>query len=133
LFLRNDYLGNSLNFYGQGNRNPFIDNPYLATRIWGGQVAQNRWPSIYLSAESFNYEDSVSIYPNPSKNCNINISSKVQWKEIKIYNVNGQLIQNLINPNFNNDDIQINNLSNGFYFVSFLNDNANITKKIIVN
>ncbi len=27
----------------QGNRNPFIDNPYLATLIWGGVAAENRW------------------------------------------------------------------------------------------
>lgn len=27
----------------QGNRNPFIDNPHLATRIWGGDEADNRW------------------------------------------------------------------------------------------
>ncbi len=27
----------------QGNRNPFIDNPYLATLIWGGNPAENRW------------------------------------------------------------------------------------------
>ncbi len=27
----------------QGNRNPFIDNPYLATLIWGGTAAQNSW------------------------------------------------------------------------------------------
>ncbi len=27
----------------QGNRNPFIDNPYLATLIWGKNKAENRW------------------------------------------------------------------------------------------
>ncbi|MEH6657861.1 Ig-like domain-containing protein [Leeuwenhoekiella marinoflava] len=27
----------------QGNRNPFIDNPYLATLIWGGTPAENTW------------------------------------------------------------------------------------------
>lgn len=27
----------------QGNRNPFIDNPYLATMIWGGPKADNHW------------------------------------------------------------------------------------------
>lgn len=27
----------------QGNRNPFIDNPYLATMIWGGATAENKW------------------------------------------------------------------------------------------
>lgn len=27
----------------QGNRNPFIDNPYLATVIWSGSKAKNTW------------------------------------------------------------------------------------------
>ncbi|MCY2686340.1 Ig-like domain-containing protein [Salinimicrobium sp. TH3] len=27
----------------QGNRNPFIDNPYFATLIWGGPKAENLW------------------------------------------------------------------------------------------
>lgn len=27
----------------QGVRNPFIDNPYLATLIWGGTAAENKW------------------------------------------------------------------------------------------
>lgn len=27
----------------QGNRNPFIDNPYIATLIWGGDTAENKW------------------------------------------------------------------------------------------
>lgn len=27
----------------QGNRNPFIDNPYLATLIWGGLTAEDTW------------------------------------------------------------------------------------------
>ena len=30
-------------FDAQGNRNPFIDNPYLATVIWGGTNAENTW------------------------------------------------------------------------------------------
>lgn len=28
---------------GQENRNPFIDNPYLATMIYGGEAAENKW------------------------------------------------------------------------------------------
>ncbi|WAC03193.1 fibronectin type III domain-containing protein [Lacinutrix neustonica] len=42
---RNAYHADDTNTYGQGNRNPFIDNPYLATAIWGGTPAQNRWGS----------------------------------------------------------------------------------------
>lgn len=40
---RNTYHANTGNTYAQGNRNPFIDNPYLATVIWGGNPAENRW------------------------------------------------------------------------------------------
>lgn len=36
---------NSVIMGAQGNRNPFIDNPHLATRIWGGPEAENRWKS----------------------------------------------------------------------------------------
>jgi chitodextrinase len=37
--------------YAQGNRNPFIDNPYLATRIWGGTPAEDGW-GIYSSNDN---------------------------------------------------------------------------------
>jgi len=41
--VRNSYLENASNTYGQGNRNPFIDNPNLATQIWAGPAAEDRW------------------------------------------------------------------------------------------
>lgn len=41
---RNNVVANT-----QKNRNPFIDNPYLATVIWGGPVAQNTWPDTFDS------------------------------------------------------------------------------------
>ena len=34
---------NEIIFKAQGNRNPFIDNPYLASLIWGGPSAENNW------------------------------------------------------------------------------------------
>lgn len=38
---------NSVVAQTQGNRNPFIDNAYLATVIWGGPAAQNTWPDTF--------------------------------------------------------------------------------------
>ncbi len=32
--------------YAQGNRNPFIDNPYFATQIWGGPLAEDKFGDI---------------------------------------------------------------------------------------
>ena len=48
---RNTYHENSSNSYAQGNRNPFIDNPYLATRIWGGNSAEDRW-NLYKNRDT---------------------------------------------------------------------------------
>ena len=33
----------------QGNRNPFIDNPYLATLIWNGPAANDSWGTLSLA------------------------------------------------------------------------------------
>ncbi|WP_027382436.1 endonuclease [Epilithonimonas caeni] len=44
---RNNVVANT-----QHNRNPFIDNPYLATVIWGGPAAQNTWPDTFNGGTS---------------------------------------------------------------------------------
>jgi len=48
---RNTYHENTSNTYAQGNRNPFIDNAYLATKIWGGTPAEDYW-GIYTSNDN---------------------------------------------------------------------------------
>ena len=131
---RNTYHGNTANTYAQGNRNPFIDNPYLATVIWGGPVAQNRWPSVFLSADNFDLATAVNIYPNPTNNNTIFVSSSTSLKEMIIYNINGQVVQKIKNPNtISTETYQINNLNSGFYMLKLASENATITKKIIVN
>ncbi len=50
--------------YAQGNRNPFIDNPYLATLIWGGTPAEDRW-GIYATDTE-----------NPSVPMNLSVSNE---------------------------------------------------------
>jgi endonuclease I len=131
---RNTYHGNSANTYAQGNRNPFIDNPYLATVIWGGPMAQNRWPGIFLGTESFDALANVSIFPNPTKNNRINITSEVELDEIQLININGQVVQYIKKPNRIQDVYTLENLPQGFYFVKLSSiDNHTTTKKILVN
>ncbi|WP_088322931.1 endonuclease [Polaribacter tangerinus] len=48
---RNNYHENTSNPSAQGNRNPFIDNPFLATLIWGGDGAEDTW-GIYTSKDN---------------------------------------------------------------------------------
>ena len=78
----------------QGNRNPFIDNPYLATLIWNGPDANDTWS--LLSYGSFN-TPSILIYPNISENF-IELSGvKSNNFKVIIYNQLGQILSEYIN------------------------------------
>ena len=130
---RNNYLGNTSNTYGQGNRNPFIDNPYLATLIWGGQIAQNRWPNIYLATPSFDLAESLSVFPNPSNNQRISIATEIQLDEIQLITINGQIIQQIKKPTVTNAVYTLENLPQGFYILRISAQNQTVVKKVIIN
>jgi endonuclease I len=128
---RNTYLGTTANTYGQGNRNPFIDNPYLATVIWGGPAAQNRWPT--LNTETYATIADAYVYPNPSNDRTINIESNVMIDDIQLITINGQLMMEIKKPIFDNNSYTIDNLPKGFYFLKLSSENQSTTKKIIIN
>jgi endonuclease I len=130
---RNTYLGNASNSYGQGNRNPFIDNPYLATVIWGGPIAQNRWPSVFLGTETFDDLSDVSIYPNPSNDQTLNIETKDILETIQLLNINGQLMMEIKNPTKIQNTYTLNNLTDGFYLVKLSSSTGTVTKKVVIN
>jgi endonuclease I len=130
---RNTYHGNLSNTYAQGNRNPFIDNPYLATVIWGGPAAENRWPTVFLSSQSFIADSAVQVYPNPTNSNEIEIATEESISKLTLINVNGQIVKEIIKPIFNQNTYKINNLPQGFYFLQITAEKGNLTKKIIVN
>lgn len=110
-------------FTHQGNRNPFIDNNSYVTSIWG----------LPLSTDSFDLFASTKIYPNPSSNNKINISTSLSLDEIQIININGQIMQLIQKPTFSDNNFSIENLPSGFYFVKLHAENKSITKKVIIN
>jgi endonuclease I len=128
---RNTYLGTTANTYGQGNRNPFIDNPYLATVIWGGPAAQNRWPT--LNTETYATIADAYVYPNPSNDRTVHIESNVVIDDIQLITINGQLMMEIKKPIFDNNSYTIDNLPQGFYFLKLSSENQSTTKKIIIN
>ncbi|SFQ52235.1 endonuclease [Flavobacterium akiainvivens] len=127
---RNTYLGNANNPFGQGNRNPFIDNPYLATLIWGGPIAEDRWD---LGAIDDVFAAQLAVYPNPSVNHEVNIYSETELTEIELVNLNGQLVQKITRPNAVNQSYTLSNLPYGFYLLKVTAGESTATKKVIVN
>lgn len=128
---RNTYLGNALNTNGQGNRNPFIDNPHLATLIWGGPIAENRWPGI-VSTVPFDWKQTISMYPNPSLDGSITIASSINWYEIQVYTIGGQMIKQMSSPNLASGNLKISGLQSGFYLVKFIKEDVQVTEKLVV-
>ena len=106
----------------QGNRNPFIDHPEYADRIWGTQ-AINELSNTVL----------VHVYPNPSTTgqvhvrFNYNATDKAQ---MHLYNVTGQEIK--IHPVVNDDDVLIKDLPRGLYILRINVQSATINKRILV-
>ena len=118
-------------FRSQNNRNPFIDNPYLATLIWGGNKAEDTWGIDPLSTNDVfaSKANELRLYPTtPSTNENIKVSEKVN--SVHLFSIDGRLVsaQTKITDNFNAPAQQ------GIYIVKMLSaaNNKAVSKKIIV-
>lgn len=108
----------------QGNRNPFIDNPYLATLIWGGPQADNTWEE--LSTEK-NLQPDIFLYPTITSDYLYIKKDTYDSYKYEIYNVTGQFIreENLTNQ------IDLSDLNSGMYFIRIKNENKLINFKVI--
>ncbi len=99
---RNDYLETLL-----GNRNPFIDNPYLATLIWGGPEAENTWN---LSNEDIQINlNRITLTPNPASE---SIAISVPVKEVYIFTMDGKLIKKS-----KQSEVMISDLPSAVYWI----------------
>jgi hypothetical protein len=74
----------------------------------------------------------VSIYPNPvSDKLNVQLNTNEKIEEIRIINSVGQLLMNQ-KVGKSSAEVDVRNLSSGFYLVQIITANNSITKKILV-
>jgi hypothetical protein len=127
---RNNYLENSSNTYGQGNRNPFIDNPYLATRIWGGQPAEDIW-GIYMGVNELINDSQVIVYPNPSNNqFFIEGLTNYTVNNISLHTFTGMKVLSI--DTFKASSINVSDLERGLYIISIETSKGIIRKRILI-
>ena len=107
----------------QSNRNPYIDNNTYVTTVWG----------LPLGTSTFESLNAVSLYPNPSNNGIIAISTEIALDGIEIITINGQVLQQIKRPTLENNTYTIGNLPKGFYFIKLSSNNGSVTKKVLVN
>ena len=109
----------------QGNRNPFIDNPYIATLIWNGPASIDSWGTL-----SNTDEKEVSIHISPTiTNRTITISGlyDIEFK-LLIYN---QLGQKMIYSS-TSKTIDVSSFPSGLYILNLETTIGNYQSKFIV-
>ena len=111
----------------QGNRNPFIDNPYLATLIWNGPAAEDKWASANSTKnyESENFELKINLLNNEIiiDNLDLNI-----FLYLELINMNGQVIK------FSrNITIGTQNLATGIYILKVATKYGSYLRKVSFN
>jgi len=128
---RNNYHGNLNNTYAQGNRNPFIDNPFLATKIWGNppsgtQQPQDRWGTLNISLNEIN---KFTFYPNPAEGDTLYLKT-TETVTVQISSILGkQMLSDKIDTT--DSQIDISSLKPGIYLVKISSNQFSITKKLI--
>ena len=110
----------------QGNRNPFIDNPYLATLIWNGPQADDSWNLLNVNEVN---SVTIKLYPTITNGLvYVENSTSINLK-YSLYNTTGQLLQ----ENNLEKEIDLSNYSKGLYFIQVSNQGSNQTFKVIKN
>jgi len=112
----------------QGDRNPFIDNPYLATLIWGGTAAENRWNSLNVNEHK---EITISMYPNPV-NEDFVYFTMTEGLDVILYNILGKSVLKK-HLDSNHKKIDTRSLPQGMYLVRLVSEHGSTTKKLIKN
>jgi choice-of-anchor B domain-containing protein len=118
---------NSLGFDGLWNVYPYFEsnNLVLSDIDTGFYLVR----SSSLSADDFNIENDLEIYPNPSSG-NVNIlTNNAPLKTIKIFNQLGQLVFSKYQIEDFNYSFNVSEFSSGVYFVQINNAKG---KKLIV-
>lgn len=84
-----------------------------------------------IVSHSNNFQkNKISITPNPAKN-DIIVTSDYTIQDVRIYNINGQLIKNLQNVNSKTIKINIQTLKSGFYFFEIFTQIGLFKEKLI--
>jgi endonuclease I len=111
----------------QGNRNPFIDNPYLATLIWNGPAAEDKWASAnsITDYESGNFELKINPFNNEIIIENSDLTTILS---LELINMKGQIIKFT-----RNNILRTQDLASGIYIVKIATKHKSYLIKVSLN
>ena len=105
----------------QRNRNPFVDYPNFANKIW----------DPYWSVDENEYTVLVNVWPTPATST-VNIKGE-NLEAVYMYNAIGQLVLSLDVSNDEQSSIDVSGFNSGIYFMNVISQNGGSTlKKVVV-
>lgn len=115
-------LNNAIYSY-QNNRNPFIDNPEYAQRIWGSNLASKE-VELNSNREVTTYKVANNTFEIAVKDSNDLIT------EIHIFDLSGKKVDQVFN-NSNNKNVKITLKTKGVYILKVIGKSFEINKKVV--
>lgn len=113
-----------------GNRNPFIDNPRIATRIWGGTPAEDFWGNLSVKE---NQISDLNVYPNPAVHDFVYVSTSTAVQKISVLNLAGASLLEMEPANPNPQyEIDLSQLPSGVFLLQIVTSQGIETRKISV-
>ena len=115
---------NNLVYKYQKNRNPFIDNPEYAQKIWGYNLASKEFtPQL---------REDIKIYNKSTNTVTVSLENKAKSiNKVAVYSINGQMIDEISNKsNKQNIDVYIKNP--GVYIIKVYGKQMEINKRIVI-
>jgi endonuclease I len=110
---------NEVIYQAQGNRNPFIDEPYFATRIWKLTTP--------LDLQEMEPVDPFYMYPNPcSETVHISYPTEINW-EFTLTDEFGRVLL----KGQETEEINLAEMDQGMYFMTFVTGQQTYSKRII--
>jgi endonuclease I len=107
----------------QGNRNPFIDNPEYAFKIWANDPSSTNLNKLNAKLE---------LYPNPASDIlNVTLSYSGSYK-ITIYNLIGTAVFTKDYSGNTKSEIGTTDFPNGLYLLQVKGENLSITKRFVI-
>lgn len=106
----------------QHNRNPFVDYPEFANKIW----------DPHYSISENNCTMLVNVWPNPATSA-VNIKGE-NLEAVYMYNSIGQLILTLdVTDSYEQSSIDVSGFNSGIYFMNIVSQNGNsVLKKVVL-
>ena len=92
-------------------------------------------PNCLLATNYFQNEDLIRVFPNPANGTlNLRISQYVGKLNIQFIDINGRVIKNINDDNFNiQKSMDVSSLQTGMYIVKVTGDQINCTQKVMIN